>query len=101
MEENEINYLIKELEKKLEGKTVRYLFKNDLHHFFIEGGKVPFFVYIHHMFFEEMEPNEILNEFYKYHIVDTINMSTKPIWLYLSITGLQEVDENFIGTKPT
>ena len=76
-------------------------FKNNLHHFIIEGGGLSFFIYIHHMFFEEKEPIEILNEFYKYHVIDTINKSTKPIWLYLSISGLQEVDGNFIGTKPT
>ena len=101
MEENEINSIIDELEKELEGKTVRYLFKSNLHHFFIEGGGLSFFIYIHHKFFEEKEPIEILNEFYKYHVIDTINKSTKPIWLYLSISGLKEVDENFIRTKPT
>jgi hypothetical protein len=101
MEESEINSFIKELEKELEGKTARYLFKDNLHHIFIEGGGLSFFIYIHQKFFEEMEPIEILNEFYKYHVIDTINKSTKPIWLYLSISGLQEVDGNFIRTKPT
>ena len=101
MEENEINSIIKELEKELEGKTVRYLFKNNLHHFIIEGGGLSFFIYIHHKYFEENEPIEILNEFYKYHAINTINKSTKPIWLYLGISGLQEVDESFISTKPS
>ena len=101
MEENEINSIINELEKELEGKTVRYLFKSNLHHFIIEGGGLSFFIYIHHKFFEENEPIEILNEFYKYHVIDTINKSTKPIWLYLGISGLQEVDGSFIRTKPT
>ena len=101
MEENEINSIIKELEKELEGKTVRYLFKNNLHHFIIEGGGLSFFIYIHHKYFEENEPIEILNEFYKYHVINTINKSTKPIWLYLGISGLQEVDESFIRTKPS
>ncbi len=101
MEENEINSIIKELEKELEGKTVRYLFKGNLHHFIIEGGGLSFFIYIHHKFFEENEPIEILNEFYKYHVINTINKSTKPIWLYLGISGLQEVDESFIRTKPS
>jgi len=101
MEENEINSIIKELEKELEGKTVRYLFKNNLHHFIIEGGGLSFFIYIHHKYFEENEPIEILNEFYKYHVINTINKSTKPIWLYLGISGLQEVDESFISTKPS
>ncbi len=101
MEENEINSIIKELEKELEGKTVRYLFKSNLHHFIIEGGGLSFFIYIHHKYFEENEPIEILNEFYKYHVIDTINKSTKPIWLYLGISGLQEVDESFIRTKPS
>ena len=101
MEENEINSIINELEKELEGKTVRYLFKNNLHHFIIEKGGLSFFIYIHHKFFEENEPIEILNEFYKYHVIDTINKSTKPIWLYLGISGLQEVDGSFIRTKPT
>ena len=101
MEENEINSIIKELEKELEGKTVRYLFKNNLHHIIIEGGGLSFFIYIHHKYFEENEPIEILNEFYKYHVINTINKSTKPIWLYLGISGLQEVDESFISTKPS
>ena len=101
MEENEINSIIKELEKELEGKTVRYLFKSKLHHFIIEGGGLSFFIYIHHKYFEENEPIEILNEFYKYHVINTINKSTKPIWLYLGISGLQEVDESFIRTKPS
>ncbi len=101
MEENEINSIIKELEKELEGKTVRYLFKSNLHHFIIEGGGLSFFIYIHHKYFEENEPIEILNEFYKYHVINTINKSTKPIWLYLGISGLQEVDESFIRTKPS
>jgi len=101
MEENEINSIIKELEKELEGKTVRYLFKNNLHHFIIEGGGLSFFIYIHHKYFEENEPIEILNEFYKYHVINTINKSTKPIWLYLGISGLQEVDESFTRTKPS
>ncbi len=101
MEENEINSIIKEMEKELEGKTVRYLFKSNLHHFIIEGGGLSFFIYIHHKYFEENEPIEILNEFYKYHVINTINKSTKPIWLYLGISGLQEVDESFIRTKPS
>ena len=101
MEENEINSIIKELEKELEGKTVRYLFKSNLHHFIIEGGGLSFFIYIHHKYFEENEPIEILKEFYKYHVINTINKSTKPIWLYLGISGLQEVDESFIRTKPS
>ncbi len=101
MEENEIKSFIEELEKELEGKTARYLFKSNLHHFIIEGGSLSFFIYIHHKYFEENEPIEILNEFYKYHVINTINKSTKPIWLYLSISGLQEVDGNFIRTKPT
>ena len=101
MEENEIKSFIEELEKELEGKTARYLFKDNLHHIFIEGGGLSSFIHIHQKFFEEMEPIEILNEFYKYHVIDTINKSTEPIWLYLSISGLQEVDGNFIRTKPT
>ena len=101
MEENEINSIIKEMEKELEGKAVRYLFKSNLHHFIIEGGGLSFFIYIHHKYFEENEPIEILNEFYKYHVINTINKSTKPIWLYLGISGLQEVDESFIRTKPS
>jgi len=101
MEEYEINSIITELEKELEGKTVRYLFKDDLHHLIIEGGGLSFFIYIHHKFFEEEDPNDILNELYKYHVIDTINKSKEPIWLYLSVSGLQEVDENFIRTKPT
>jgi hypothetical protein len=85
----------------LEGKTVRYLFENNLHQFIIEDGGPPFHIYIHRKFFEEEETIEILNEFYKYHIIDTLKQSTKPVWLYLSISGLQEVNENFIKQKPT
>ena len=101
MEESEINSIIKELEEGLESKTVRYLFENNLHQFIIEGGGLSFYIYIHHKFFEEEEPIEILNEFYKYHIIKTLKQSTKSIRLYLSISGLQEVDENFIKQKPT
>ena len=101
MEEYEINYVIRELEKELEGKTVRYFFKSDLHHLIIEGGGLSFFIYIHPNFFEEEDANDILNEFYKYDVINTINKSKKPIWLYLSVSGLQEVDETFIRTKPT
>ena len=101
MEEREINSIIKELKAGLKGKSVRYLFDNDLHQFIIEGGGGPsFYIYIHHKFFEEEDPMEILNEFYKYHVIETLNKATKPAWLYLSITGLQEVDENFIYQKP-
>ncbi len=101
MEESEISSVIKELEDGLEGKTVRYLFENDLHQFIIEGGGLSFYIYIHHLFFEEEEPIEILNEFYKYNVLDILKQSTEPVWLYLSISGLQEVDENFIKQKPT
>ena len=101
MEESEINSIIKELEEGLEGKSVRYLFENNLHQFIIEDGGLSFYIYINHEFFEDEEPIEILNEFYKYHIIDTLKQSTKPIRLYLSISGLQEVDENFIKQKPT
>ena len=101
MEENEINYIIKELNEGLEGKTARYLYENNLHQFIIEGGGPSFYIYVHHMFFEENEPIEILNEFYKYHLIDTLKQSSKPVWLYISISGLQEVDENFINQKPT
>ncbi len=100
MEEYEINSIIKEMEKELEGKKVRYLFKDGLHHLIIEGGGLSFFIYIHHNFFEEEDPVDILNELYKYHVIETINKSKQPIWLYLSVSGLQEVDENFIRTKP-
>ena len=101
MEENEVNSIIKELNEGLEGKTTRYLYENNLHQFIIEGGGLSFYIYVHHKFFEEEEPIEILNEFYKYHIIDTLKQSKKPVWLYLSISGLQEVDENFINQKPT
>ena len=100
MEEREINTIIKELQEGLKGKSVRYLFENNLHQFIIEGNGLSFYIYIHHKFFEEEEPVEILNEFYKYHVIETLKQTTKPTWLYLSISGLQEVDENFIKQKP-
>jgi len=101
MEENEVNSIIQELNDGLEGKTARYLYENNLHQFIIEGEGPSFYIYVHHKFFEEEEPIEIINEFYKYHVIDTLKQSTEPVWLYLSISGLQEVDENFINQKPT
>ena len=101
MEKNEINMIIKELEEGLEGKTVRYAFEDNLHQFIIEGGGLTFYIYLHRLFFEEEEPIEILNEFYKYNIVDTLNQATEPVWLYLSITGLKQVDENFAKEGPS
>ena len=100
MEEREINSIIKELEAGLTGKSVSYLFENNLHQFVIEGDGPSFYIYIHHKFFEEEEPIEILNEFYKYHVIETLKQAKKPVWLYLSISGLQEVDENFSKRKP-
>ena len=100
MEVHETNYIIQELEKELAGKKVRYLFKSDLHHFIIEGGGLAFFIYIHDKFFKEEDPGDILNELYKYDVINTINNATEPLWLYLSVSGLQEVDATFIRTKP-
>ena len=101
MEKHEINMIIKELKEGLKGKSVHYLYENNLHQFIIEGNGPSFTIYIHRKFFEEEEPIEILNEFYKYNVVDTLKQATKPVWLYLSITGLQEVDENFVNQKPS
>ena len=100
MEKYEIDSFIETCEKELEGKKVRYLFKSGLHHFIVEGGGLSFFIYIHDKFFEEEDPGDILNEFYKYDVFNTINNSAEPLWLYLSVSGLQEVDETFIRTKP-
>lgn len=100
MEQYEIDPLIKEMEKELVGKTVRYLYKDGLHHLIIEGGGLSYFIYIHTRFFEEEDPMDILNELNKYQVIDTINNSKEPLWLYLSATGLQKVDASFIRTKP-
>jgi hypothetical protein len=100
MEEREIGSIIKELEAGLKGKTARYLFENNLHQFIVEGNGPTFRIYLHHKFFEEEDPVEILNEFYKYHVIETLKKTTKPVWLYLSISGLQEVDENFVRQRP-
>ncbi len=100
MEEREINTIINELKNGLKGRSVRYVYADNLHQFIIEGGGGPtFYIYIHHKFFEEEEPVEILNEFYKYHVIETLSKAKKPIRLYISITGLHEVDENFINQK--
>lgn len=101
MEVREIDVITGELEKALEGKSVRYLFDNNLHQFIIENGGPAFHIYIHRKFFEEEDPMEILNEFYKYNVIDVINQATEPAWLYLSISGLQEVDENFANRPPS
>lgn len=100
MEQFEIDQLLKEIEKELQGKTVRYLYKDDLHHLIVEGGGLSFFIYIHHKFFEEEDAMDILNELNKYQVIETINNSREPLWLYLSATGLQNVDASFIRTKP-
>ena len=101
MDEREINPIIRELKAGLKGRPVRYLYADNLHQFIVEGNGPQFHIYIHHKFFEEEDPMEILNEFYKYHVIETLSKATKPIWLYLSITGLQEVDENFSTQKPS
>lgn len=101
MEEYEIKPILEELESGLDGKTARYAYEDDLHQFVIEGNGPTFRIYIHHMFFEDQEPNEILGEFYKYHVIETLKQAKEPVWLYLSISGLQEVDENFVKEKPS
>ena len=101
MEKNEVTQIIKDLEQGLEGKSVRYAFEDNLHQFIIEGGGLTFYIYLHPLFFDEEEPIEILNEFYKYNIIETLNEATEPVWLYLSITGLKQVDENFAGEEPS
>lgn len=100
MEQYEIEPLIKEMEKELDGKTVRYLYKDNLHHLIIEGGGLSFFIYINPRYFEEEDSMDILNELNKFQVIETINNAKEPLWLYLSATGLQKVDASFIRTKP-
>ncbi len=95
MEEQEINTITAELEKGFPGKTVQYLFDNNLHTFSIEGDGLLFCIHISHELFDDEEPIEILNEFYKFHIVNTLNQATQSVWLFLSQRGLEEVDESF------
>ena len=100
MEQYEIDPLITEIKKELHGRTVRYQYKDDLHHLIVEGGGLSFFIYINPKYFEEEDAMDIFNELNKFQVFDTINNAKEPLWLYLSATGLQKVDSSFIRTKP-
>jgi DNA-binding protein YbaB len=82
-------------QKDFPDRIIQYQFANELHKFRIEGKKPTHWLYISRELVEDSEIESLIDMLITNQIINTFKNAKKSKWLFLSSSGVREVDERF------
>jgi hypothetical protein len=92
--EQKTQALLNELHMVFDG-DVEYRFENELHKFRLKRNGPSHWLYVARNFVDDHTIQELIDSLSGFQIPDALRNSPQSRWLFLSETGIYEVDDNF------